>query len=147
MRIAPLILLLVLCGCDQGSRGPGPTKTITNGKDRLTMRYVAREPMRGGGTGYDFNSLVWERKEGDTWRERAVITQQQFEAGADRRRWVSELHSFNPTTGNAIIKVAAGDAPRDSIRVRIVYSWREWNLCTNEEVGFIRICKDPFEKY
>lgn len=103
--------------------------------------------MPGGGTGYDFDSLVWESKDGDAWREQAVITHQQFETGTDRRRWVSELHSFDPSTGNAIIKVGEGDAPKDSIRVRSVYSWREWSVRTNGEVRFIRICKDPFEKY
>jgi hypothetical protein len=111
------------------------------------MKYLPADPVPVGRSGFDFDSLVWESKDGDTWRERAVITQQQFEAGTDRRRWVSELHSFDPSTGNAIIKVGEGDAPKDSIRVRSVYSWREWSLRTKGEVRFIRICKDPFEKY
>lgn len=147
MRIKPLILALLVCGCDRSSSGPGPSQTIRNGTDQIVMRYVPADPLGGGGSGFNFDSLVWESKDGDLWRERTVITRQQFEAGTERRRWVSQLHSFDPSTGNAIIKVAEGNAPKDSKSVSYVYSWREWSLRTNGEVRFIRICKDPFEEY
>ena len=147
MRFFPLLAFLLLCGCDFASSGRGPTRVITSGTDRLTVKFVSRGQMPNGGTGYDFDSLVWESKDGGVWREQVVITQQQFEAGTDRRRCVSDLHSFDPKTGNAIIKVMEDDAPKNSIRVRSVYSWREWSLRTNGEVRFFRICTDPFEKY
>ena len=147
MRIAPLIMLLVVCGCDQGRSGTGKNQTIRNGIDRLVLKYVPTPVLPNGGSGYDFDSLVLERQDGDLWSEHAVITQQQFEAGTDRRRWVSELDSFDPSTSNAIIKVAEGNASKDSEIVSYVYSWREWSLRTNGEVRFIRVCIDPFEKF
>jgi hypothetical protein len=125
----------------------GPTQVIKNGKDRLTMKYISTGPMQGGGTGYDFDSLIWETKVGDQWRKRAIITQQQFEAGTDKRRWVAQLQSFDSKSGNAIIQVAEGDAPTNATHIHYNYSWREWNLQTNGQVRFIRLCNDTFEKY
>jgi hypothetical protein len=151
MRSAPLILLFILCVCDFGNTGTGLTRTIRSGKDRLTLKYVSTGPVPGapaGTIGSDFHSLVWESEEGDFWRERAVITKQQFEAGTNRERWVSALDSFDPKTGNAVIKVAESNVPTNIQGVvSIIYSWRKWNLLTNAEVQFIRVCRDPFEKY
>jgi hypothetical protein len=146
MCIMSFVFLLALCGCDSGNNGASPTQTIRSGKHRLTMKYAPSGPVTGGG-GFDFESLIWENEDGDFWRERKVITQQQFEMGTDKRRWVNQLHSFNPKTGNAIIKVAEGDAPKNSGTVNYVYSWREWNLLTNAEVRLIRVCSNPFEEY
>jgi hypothetical protein len=147
MRVVCLILFVLACGCDFRSSGPGPNQTIRNGKDRLTLRFAPRGVPVPGGIGYDFHSLVWEREEGDFWRERTVISQEQFQAGTDRHRSVHELHSFDPTTGNAIIQIAEGNAPTNAGTVTMIYSWREWNLRTNGEIRFIRVCKEPFKKF
>ena len=144
MRALLAIACFVLCGCDfMSSRGPGPTTEISDssGKHRLVMRYVAVD------RGYDFDALIWRTKDGDGWKERLTITQDDFERGTERRRWVSEIRSFDPTTGHAIIKVAEGDAPKTATTVHYVYSWREWSLLTNAEVRLIRVCADPFEKF
>ena len=63
MRVAHLILLLALCGCDPGNIGPGPTQAIRNGKDQLVMNYVSTPLLPNGHSGYDFEgpapSLRW----------------------------------------------------------------------------------------
>ncbi len=144
MRTLLAIACLVMCGCDFiSNRGPGPTTEIsdTSGKHRLMMRYVAV------GRGYDFDALVWRTQDAGDWKQRLIITQDDFEKGTDRRRWVSEIHSFDPATGNAIIKVAEGDVPKTATDIHYVYSWREWSLLTNAEVRMIRVCADPFEKF
>jgi len=146
MRFLPLIAILFLCGCDFSSRGSDPTQVIRSGKDRLTMKFIP-SPIQGGGMGHDFDSLIWETQDGDQWREHAIITRKQFEAGTDRERWVAHLHSFDPKTGNAILQVAEGDAPEGATTINFIYSWREWNLLTNGQVQFLRVCNDPFEKY
>ena len=149
MRFALFMLALCICGCDLGTGGGSPpTEVIRSGKHRLTMKYVPAGPIPGGGNGFDFHSLIWETENGDFWSNRVVITEQQFQAGSTRARWVSDLDSFDPKSGNAIIKVAEGNAPTNATNrsVHFIYSWREWNLLTNREVRFIKTCRDPFDK-
>jgi hypothetical protein len=144
MRTVFAIASFFLCGCDFGMHpGPGPTSEISDasGKHRLMMRYVAVD------RGYDFDALVWRTQDASEWKQRLIITRDDFERGTDRRRWVSEIHSFDPDTGNAIIKVAEGDVPKNSGTVHYIYSWREWSLLTNAEVRLIRVCADPFERF
>jgi len=99
---------------------------------------------------FDFHSLVWRTKAGTNWSDRLVITKADFEASGPRQRWVSDIYSFDPTTGNAVIMVAEDSPPQTNgtaISKTCVYSWREWNLTTNAEVRVLRICKEPFEPY
>src|SRR5215471_12850751 len=103
MRTLLAIACLALCGCDfMSSRGPGPTTEISDasGNHRLMMRYVAVN------RGYDFDALIWRTNAAGEWKQRLIITQDDFERGSQRARWVSEIHSFDPATGLAIIKVA-----------------------------------------
>lgn len=115
--------------------------TITNGQDRLTIQNEG---------GY-FRALVWSSEQSSEWVCRAIITQSEFQHGSDKRRWVSALHSFEPATGHAIIKVGEDDVPfAEGIPgqvVRCIYSWREWDLLNNREVRLLRVCYDPFEQY
>lgn len=143
MRAALLLLCLILCSCGLGHSRVGEPQTIQSGKDRLTLRWAPSE-IAGG---FDFDAVIWETKEGEMWKQRATMTQEEFELGTDRARWVDELHSFDPESGDAIIKVVEGDAPKGSDNVSYVYSWREWNILTNGQVRMIRVCEDPFEKY
>ena|ERR1043166_2950497 len=147
MRSVCLILLLITCGCDFDGSRSDPNRTIKKGKDRVTLKFVPSGVPVPGGVGFDFHSLVWERQEGDFWQERAVITQEQFQTGSDRRRTPHDLYSFDPNTGNVVIKIAEGDAPTNADSVHFVYSWREWNIRTNGQVRLIRVCKDPFERF
>jgi hypothetical protein len=145
MRTLLAIACLLLCGCDfMSHRGPGPTREISDasGQHRLMMRYVAVD------RGYDFDALIWRTRDAGNWKQRLIITQDDFERGSERQRWVSDIHSFDPVSGHAIIKVAEGDAPKTATTtVHYGYSWREWSLLTNGEVRLIRTCADPFEKY
>jgi hypothetical protein len=151
----PLIWLLVsaplvLIGCrDFGVTRPDSALEAADatGRYRLELQWVVTEANPGGHSGYDFHALVWSRKTARGWEKLTEISREEFEKGRNRRRWVSQLHSLNPSEGTAIIKVAEGDAPRDSGSVQYMYSWREWNLRTNGEVRIIRVCKDPFEEF
>jgi hypothetical protein len=122
---------------------PTPDETISDvsGCHQLSTRWVPQ------GEGHNFDALVWRTREGDSWSERHVITRQDFEAGSDRRRWISGLHSFDPLSGHAIIRVAEGDAPRDAPHVHYVYSWREWSVVENRQLGYICTCETPFEDF
>jgi hypothetical protein len=83
----------------------------------------------------------------DNWAERVAIGSAEFQQGCERRRWVSRVHSFDPSTGRAFIQVGEcwpGIAPTVEYAV---YSWREWDLTHNQEVRLIRVCGSPFEPF
>ena len=115
--------------------------TIAAGSDRLTLQYDEGH----------FRALVWSSERGGEWHCRVVITQADFECDCDRERWPNALHSFDPATGCAIIKVGEMEVPRDKAGPggfrRVVYSWREWDLLANRELRVLRVCEDPFEEY
>lgn len=122
----------------------------STGSNRLALidrEYSSILGWLGSSRGFDFDSLVWRRNAGDSWCDYIVISQSAFQAASPHRRWVSEIESFDGIKGTAIIKVAEGDMPEGSPRIRYKYSWREWSLRTNSEVRRIRACADPFEKY
>ena|SRR5947209_15517973 len=148
MRAVIPVVCLLLCGCS--SRVTQEEVTDSTGSNRL-----ARVDQKVGSVldalhrrqSFNFDALVWRTNHGSAWHDRVVISQEAFQAGSPRRRWVSQIHSLDATNGTAIIKVAEGDVPEGSPSIRFIYSWREWSLLTNGEVRFIRICADPFEKY
>ena len=113
-----------------------------DGKQHLQLLYIEQE-----GGGWNFHSLVWQRRDGDTWQERVVITRDAFESGTDRRRWVSQIQSFDSDTGRAIVRVAEGDQPKGARKVHYAYSWREWDIAANRELRFIKVCTGPFEPF
>lgn len=76
-----------------------------------------------------------------------TITQDDFQRGHTGRRWISEIHGFDPVSATAVLKVAEGDAPENSRTVSYVYSWRKWDLKNNRELKMIRVCDDPFEPF
>jgi len=118
-------------------------KVITDqsGQHRLTMHFAPE------GKGANFHSLTWARSEGSSWSDRVVITRDTFQPPSRHRRWVANLHSFDPETGRAIIQVAEGDAPVGAPDVHYIYSWREWDLEWNREVRLLALCKSPFDPY
>lgn len=111
--------------------------TDESGRNRLILQYASG----------DFHSLVWQSKTGQIWNGRIVITRQDFQRGWDKRRWISGIHSIDPLSGHAIIKVAEGNVAFAEGDVTYIYSWREWDLLQNREVRRLRACDDPFEKY
>jgi hypothetical protein len=147
MRALLLIACLVLCGCDFSSPANPFSKEVSDksGTNRLALVYVSTGPGPSPNSeSFDFHSLVWRAKAGTNWIDRVLITKTDFEAGAARRRWISELASFDPSTGNAIIKVAEGGDTNGSA---VLYSWREWSMTSNAEVRVLRVCKEPFEPF
>lgn len=142
-----LFLCFALCGCD--STVTRSDITDASGNNRLAQidrKIGSVTDWLWNRQGYDFDSLVWRTNAGGNWHDRLTISKRDFQGTNSHRRWVSEIHSIDPTNGTAVIKVAEGDAPEGSSRVHYVYSWREWSLLTNAEVRVIRICADPFEK-
>jgi hypothetical protein len=98
-----------------------------------------------------FQALVWTFEANGLWECRVVITRTEFERGAEKERWVSELHSFDPASGTAIVKVGEMEVAPEKAGPRgfrrCLHSWREWSLLNNKEVRLLRRCEDPNESY
>ncbi len=118
------------------------------GKYQLVLRYVEVDrPIKGGGKAYDFYSLAWEVQHGDKWIEKAVISRADFQKGAQRRRWISNIQSFDPDTSHALLQIGE-EGPRDLAgAMHVTYSWREWDVENNREIRVIRVCENPFEAF
>ena len=111
------------------------------GLDRLRSFDIAR-----GDNGFDFHSLQWERFHAESWVPELTLTQGQFQGSSPFRRWVSDVHSIEPSTGIALLKVAEGNRPYSAMRsTTFLYSWRAWDLRGNAEVRRLKDCDDPFE--
>lgn len=127
-----------------------PFITDTRSGHQLALRKV-----RQGG-GYHFDSLIWRKhpEVGERSLEASIvvatITRSAFQAGSERKRWVSDIHSFDASTGRAIIQVAEADVPMNhppEQEVNIQYSWREWNIRENRAVRYLATCKLPSDVY
>jgi hypothetical protein len=115
-----------------------------SGNHRLVIHY---EPPEDG-VPANFHRLVWSAKTGSDWVDRTTIAREDFNRDTDKRRWIQEIHSFDPSTGYAIMKVAEGDVPRhEKKRTRFIYSWREWDVQNNREMQVLYFCKSPHDKY
>jgi hypothetical protein len=112
------------------------------GEHRLSLRVG---PMNHRG-GIDFHSLAWLLKDGLEWVERRIITRENFQRGSERRRWIADLHSFDPKTAHAVIRVAE-IVPEDGGSAQCVYAWKQWDIRNNREVRLLRICQNPFEPF
>src|SRR6266540_5143189 len=153
-QISYVVVILLTCGfvvgCDfKPSQRPFSAEiTDKSGTDKLALIYtnVGVGPVSNSES-FQFRSLVWKVKVGTNWNVRVEITKEQFQSGSSRPRWVSEIHSFDPPTSNAIIKVAEESPQQTNGVIACVYSWREWNLARNSEVRLLRICKEPFEPF
>jgi len=111
-----------------------------SGTERLRLIYAEAES-----DGLDFHSLALETLEQEGWKAIRVITQDQFQGQNQRRRWISDLHSFSPSNERAIVQIAEGDRPQGSFVVSYVYSWRRWNLAENSELALLKVCQSPFD--
>jgi hypothetical protein len=111
-----------------------------NGRDRLRLVCVRED------WGMNFHALSLEIRTDEGWQTTSRVTQAQFQGDHPNRRWVSDLHSFAPGTGVAIIQVAEGDKPwRESQATLFTYSWRRWDLRSNSEIARLGNCKSPFD--
>ncbi len=108
-----LLSTLFVTGCDRVSQHDSVTDA--SGTERLVLNFI------GTSSGSDFHSLVWSVRRDTGWVPNVTITREAFKADRANVRWVSELHSLDAENGVAIIKVAEGDAPKNSPSV---YYWR-----------------------
>ena len=112
----------------------------TRGDERLRLLYTQ------DGRGLDFHALLFEDRTETGWVARTTITQADFQGGHPNRRWISNLHSFMPSTETAIIQVAEGDRPWKEFRATMYgYSWRRWDLNRNHEIARLKECNSPFD--
>jgi len=111
------------------------------GRDRLRLYLVAR------GIGWDFHSLAWERRNSFRWRAHVTITENDLKLPNRHERWISEIHSFDPSRAEAILQIAEGDGPWDAPKCKINYSWRRWDLVKNREISRLQECENPFVPY
>jgi hypothetical protein len=112
----------------------------TDERSRLCLRNIP------SGEGQDFHSLSLERLVADSWVVELCITRSLFEEGCPNERWISDLHSFTPSTRRAIVQVAEGDRPAGTWSVSYGYSWRRWDLAGNVELARLKDCTSPFER-
>jgi hypothetical protein len=117
-----------------------------SGRNRLTLFYIGNIDQDKE-CGYNFHSLVWSVSDNEIWQKYLTISEKEFDSDPKLLKWISEIHSFDSETGSAILKIAEGDAPRDSESINYIYSWREWDLVNNIEISYLQKCEDPFEKY
>ena len=153
MRTIILFLFLALCGCDKRVLKHVTTDPAGLNRVAISERHVASyDDVIHGRHSCLFESLVWQTNAGGRWVNRVVIPQTAFQKGfqdgSPQGRWVTEIHSFNPEKGTAIIKVGEIEILTDSPRrIRSNFSWREWSLLTNGEVRLVRSCTNRNEKY
>jgi len=82
----------------------------------------------------DHHSLVWETWQGATWIEKVTITQEDFVRDVQHDRYIGEIHSFDPSTGHAIIEVYEEQPFIIQDGACYAGSWRIWDLLANKEV-------------
>ena len=117
MRTVLPIALLFLCGCNVSQPVNPFSREVTDksGTNRLALIYVSAGPGPvPNSESFDFHSLAWRTKAGTNWTDRVVLSKASFETGTVRRRWVSDIHSLDSATGNAVIKVAEGGVTNGS---------------------------------
>ena len=110
------------------------------GDQRLSLLY--QEVLERA---HDFHALVWERRFNGEWTVQRTISREDFVWRYRFRRWIAGIHGFDDLPSRAIIRV--GELPSTVGGGVVGYSWRIWNLETNTEEQFIRLCEDPFEPY
>ncbi len=143
-----LPFLLVMLGCDRTTVQTVETVTAASGTDRLIRKaWETVSYSRPKEKSFDSHSLVWQRFESGLWMDHITITHDDFQRGNPRRRWISSIHSFDPVSAIATLKIAEGNAPENSGVISYVYSWREWDIEKNRGVKVFRVCKDPFEPF
>ena len=111
--------------------------TDKSGKHRLILNYSK----------YDFHSLVWQKQIFLFWINHRTITRSDFQEGTNYRRWINDIHSFDPKTGLAILKVAESDTTNYAMACHIEYSWRLWDLNNNKQISILKICESPFDPF
>jgi hypothetical protein len=112
-----------------------------SGNDRLRLYSIAMDDC-----GFWAHSMQWQRLLAGEWRTKLSLTQKQFQGEHLHRRWVSQLHSFEPDTGIAVVLVAEGNRPMmPPSSTTFLYSWRAWDLVKNVEVERLKNCDGPFE--
>ena len=117
------------------------TDSTTVGHDRLVLmkrEHDLDSNKRPGWKGYDFHSIAWQRNENGEWINHLTIDERDFERDG-RFPWVVSIHSFDPTTGTAVLRIGETGSPDDSGTVTATYSWREWDLNNNKEVRVIHL--------
>ncbi len=110
-----------------------PTPSPT---DLLREIYARSAPQAQG---YNFHSLVWDVRVGNSWERKALISMSDF-AGEGVERFVNQLHSLNASSSTAVVSLAETDG------WKVNYSWVEICLMMPGRWQMLRRCQQPFER-
>ena len=112
---------------------------------RLVLEYVVVDipDLENGGFGLDFHALHLQSSALEGWQNDLTISQDEFLAGSDCRRWIAKLHSFDPQNQTAILQTGTDGSPTGIGVVK--YCWCEWDLDRNCLIRNIKTCDNPFD--
>ena len=139
-----IVFLVRLSFAEYGQLKLDRTVTTPAGNDRLLINLIG---VSKDGIGYDFHSLVWERKSLGVWKTHRTITREELEAYSKHRIWIEDVYSLEPETGYTILKIAEESPSKNSHGLNFTRSWRKWDIVNNKEVQFLRECKAAIEPY
>ena len=112
---------------------------------RLVLECVVVDipDLENGGFGLDFYAVHLQSSAREGWQNDLTISQDDFLAGSDCRRWIAQLHSFDPRNQTAIIQTGTDGSPTGIGVVK--YCWCEWDLVRNCLIRHIKTCDNPFD--
>ena len=116
-------------------------------EQQLVLEYVAVDipTLEYGRFGLDFHALRLQILSDGSWNDDLTITQDDFLAESPNRRWIAEIHTFDPKKRVAIIQTGTEASPAGLGVVQ--YCWSEWDLARNCLVRKIKICESPFDPF
>ena len=130
---------------------PGQVKQVQvlvddSNEKRLVLEYIAVDcpQLKDGGFALDFHALHLQSLHDSFWQSDLTITCDDFRSGSENRRWISQLHSFDPANQIAILQIGTEETAAGIGGVK--YCWYEWNLGRNCPVRPIKVCENPFDK-
>ncbi len=106
-------------------------------KDRLFIYIV------GDGdddVGFEFHELIWEKLDDNNWIRFKTINSTHLRTKNSERKWLLEIHSFDPVKGTAIVRVGEGDNTP-------IYSWYLLDIKNRCLVKKLQECTIAFEPY
>ncbi len=146
-NVKPQILVLGLlalgCTMDQPPQLRESAKALSSNGEQLILFQIEVPVPELRVRAYEFHSLVWRSSDNE---DKKVITRSNFNLSSVRRRWVSDIYDLDAANGYAIIKVAEEEMPKDG-KVKVQYSWREWDLHHNREISILHICDLPTDPF
>ncbi len=90
--------------------------------------------------GFEFHELIWEKLDDNNWIRFKTINSTHLRTKNSERKWLLEIHSFDPVKGTAIVRVGEGDNTP-------IYSWYLLDIKNRCLVKKLQECTIAFEPY